>query len=168
MFKSKGLNATPAFLIFNPSNSSAEQFKIACCQLGSEIVQKTENWNANLEKAITYIEEAAKQKADLVVFPEMYLANYMAQDESRYFAEPIPGPTTLKLSEEAQKHNIYIIIGMPVMAKDFPGLVKNSAAVIGPGVKICEGAVIGAMSLVKQDCEKPGLYAGIPARIKLK
>lgn len=109
-----------------------EQFTVACCQLGSEVVEKKEQWDANLEKAIIFIEEAATHKADVVVFPEMYLSNYMAQDESRYFAEPVPGPTTNKLAEMAKTYDIYIIIGMPVMAKGFPGLIKNSAAVIGP------------------------------------
>ncbi|MEM3703623.1 MAG: carbon-nitrogen hydrolase family protein [Candidatus Bathyarchaeia archaeon] len=118
---------TPAKLLI-----PQEKFTIALCQLASEVVEKKENWDANLEKAIECIEEAAKAKADLVVFPEMYMCNYMAQHESRYFAEPVPGPTTEKLADVAKKNDIYIIIGMPVMVKGFPGLVKNSAAVIGP------------------------------------
>jgi predicted amidohydrolase len=118
---------TPAKLLI-----PQEKFTIALCQLASEVVESKKQWNANLEKAIGWVEEAAKAEADLVVFPEMYMSNYMAQDESRYFAEPVPGPSTEILAEVAKKHNIHIIIGMPVMVKGFPGLVKNSAAVVGP------------------------------------
>ncbi|MFX1310837.1 MAG: carbon-nitrogen hydrolase family protein [Promethearchaeota archaeon] len=109
-----------------------EKLIVACCQLESEVVEKKEQWDANLQKAIDLIDEALKYNIDMVVFPEMYMSNYMAQHESRYFAEPVPGPTTNKLAEIARRNNIYIIMGMPVMAKGFPGLVKNSAAVIGP------------------------------------
>ncbi|MFX1535126.1 MAG: carbon-nitrogen hydrolase family protein, partial [Promethearchaeota archaeon] len=118
---------TPAKLIV-----SNEKLTVACCQLESEVVERKDQWDSNLEKAIRYIDEASKHSVDLVVFPEMYLSNYMAQHESRYFAEPVPGPTTNKLAELAKEKDLYIIIGMPVMAKKFPGLVKNAAAVIGP------------------------------------
>lgn len=105
-----------------------EKLTLALCQVGSELGQKEKN----LEKALTYVELAAQEGADLVAFPETYLANYMAQPESRYLAEPVPGPSTLALAEAAQAHNIYIVLGMPTCVKEFPGLVRNSAAVIGP------------------------------------
>lgn len=41
-------------------------------------------------------------------------------------------------------------------------------AVIGPNVKICPGAVIGAMTFVNRDVTEPGIYTGIPATLKKK
>jgi galactoside O-acetyltransferase len=38
----------------------------------------------------------------------------------------------------------------------------GSGAVILPGVSFGEGVAIGALSLVKKDCEDFGLYAGVP------
>ena len=105
-----------------------EELTLALCQVGSELMEKEKN----LEKALFYVEQAAREGADLVAFPETYLVNYMAQPESRYLAEPVPGPSTLVLAEAARTHNIYIVLGMPTCVKQFPGLVRNSAAVIGP------------------------------------
>ena len=34
------------------------------------------------------------------------------------------------------------------------------------GVSICDGCLIAAKSLVNNDCDKPGLYAGIPVSLK--
>lgn len=118
---------TPAKLLI-----PQEHFAVALCQVSSKAVTKKEEWNENLKKALKCMEIAAEAKADLVVFPETYISNYMAQSESRYFAETVPGPTTNLLVEYAKKYNIYVIMGMPVMVKKFPGLIKNSAAVVGP------------------------------------
>jgi predicted amidohydrolase len=105
-----------------------EELTIALCQLGSELADT----KANLAKADHYIEQASKEGADLIAFPEMYLCNYMAQEESRYVAEPVPGPSTQILAKTAERHNIYIVMGMPTCIKEFPGLVRNSAVMIGP------------------------------------
>jgi galactoside O-acetyltransferase len=40
----------------------------------------------------------------------------------------------------------------------------GTGAVILPGVTVGEGAVVGALSLVKEDLEPWGIYAGTPAR----
>lgn len=105
-----------------------EELTIALCQLGSDLA----DIKANMEKAYQYIERAAAEGADLIAFPEMYLCNYMAQVESRYLAEPVPGPSTQLLAEAAEKHNIYIVMGMPTCTREFPGLVRNSAVMVGP------------------------------------
>lgn len=43
-------------------------------------------------------------------------------------------------------------------------VVIGSGTVVLPGVAIGEGAAIGALSLVKEDCEAFTVYAGTPAR----
>jgi len=40
----------------------------------------------------------------------------------------------------------------------------GAASIVLPGVTIGEGVAIGAMSLIRADCEPFGIYAGIPAR----
>jgi dTDP-4-amino-4,6-dideoxy-D-glucose acyltransferase len=40
----------------------------------------------------------------------------------------------------------------------------GSGSIILPGVTLAEGVAIGALSLVKKDCEAFGMYAGIPAK----
>ena len=44
----------------------------------------------------------------------------------------------------------------------------GTAAVIGPGVTIGADVVIGAMAYVSKDCLDPGIYVGVPARLKKK
>jgi len=43
-------------------------------------------------------------------------------------------------------------------------VIVGSGAVILPGVSIGEGVAVGALSLVKKDCQEFGIYAGNPAR----
>ena len=42
--------------------------------------------------------------------------------------------------------------------------VIGAGSVILPHVKIMEGAIVGALSLVKMDCESFGIYTGVPAK----
>ena len=41
--------------------------------------------------------------------------------------------------------------------------IIGCGSVILPGVKIGEGCAVGALSLVKEDCENFAIYAGVPA-----
>jgi len=43
-------------------------------------------------------------------------------------------------------------------------VIIGSGSIVLPGIRINEGVAIGAHSLVKQDCESFGIYAGNPAR----
>jgi len=43
-------------------------------------------------------------------------------------------------------------------------VVVGVASVILPGVSIAEGAAVGALSLVKNDCQAFMMYAGVPAK----
>ncbi len=45
-------------------------------------------------------------------------------------------------------------------------VIIGSGTVVLPGVSAGEGAAIGALSLVKNDCEAFGIYAGVPAKWK--
>ena len=86
---------------------------------------------ANRTKMQHYTEEAAFQKADLIVFPELVLSGYNCGDRFFEVAEKIPeGESTQFFSQLAKKLNIHIIWGMPETS--LPGLLYNAAAFVGP------------------------------------
>ena len=68
--------------------------------------------NANLSHFTKFIEQAAKQDARLVCFPELALVSYSNNKDVLKVAEEIPGPSTRKLEVIAERLNIYISMGM--------------------------------------------------------
>jgi predicted amidohydrolase len=86
----------------------------------------------NRELFTPMIEEAARQKADLVVLPETltYFGTGLTPVES---AEPVPGPSTEFFGALARKHNLYIVAG--IFERDGP-LVYNVAVLLTPEGKL--------------------------------
>lgn len=80
------------------------------------------------------IEEAARQKADLVVLPEV-LTTYGTDKAYVKVAEPIPGPSTDFFGTLAKKYNLYLVPGL--VERD-GALIYNVAVLIGP-----DGQIIG-------------------------
>lgn len=94
---------------------------------------------ANLSRIIGYIEAAASEGANLVVFPEMALTSYddvadTPREEKMQVvqAETIPGPSSLAVAEVTKKLGIYAVFGMPERDADDPTKVYNAACVCGP------------------------------------
>lgn len=84
----------------------------------------------NLDFSIAQIHEAAAQKADLVVLPELHLGPYFCQNEDyNHFslAQTIPGPATEILSSVAKKLSIVIV--STIFEKRAAGLYHNTAVV---------------------------------------
>ena len=108
--------------------TSVDRFKVGLVQLNSALGDSS----ANLERAIPYIAKAAGQGAELVMFPELYLQGYRADELNATTAEPIPGPSTERLLAEARQHDIYIVMGMARLEEEYPHLVYNSLCFIGP------------------------------------
>ena len=77
------------------------------------------------------IEEAARQKADIVVLPEVL--THGTGFKFINSAEPVPGPSTDYFGALAEKHNLYIVPGL--VEKDGPN-VYNVAVLIGPDGKV--------------------------------
>ena len=87
--------------------------------------------NENLKKAEAWIEKAAKKKANVICLPELFKSQYFCQTEdiaNFELAEPIPGPSTEKISKLASKYGVVVIV--PVFEKRARGLYHNSAAII--------------------------------------
>ena len=86
----------------------------------------------NCRQFAPLIEEAARQKADLVVLGEcltMAGSDRTAED----VAEPIPGPSTEYFGRLAKKHDLYIV---PGLYERVGHLIFNSAVLIGPDGKV--------------------------------
>lgn len=86
----------------------------------------------NCREFAPLIEEAARQKADLVVLPET-LTYYGTGLTYVQAAEPIPGPSTSYFGELAHKHNLYVVAGL---LEREGHLVYNVAVLIGPDGKV--------------------------------
>jgi N-carbamoylputrescine amidase len=86
---------------------------------------------ANLDKAAARVEDAARKGAEVVCLPELYRSPYFCQQEDAALfdlAEPVPGPSTERLSEVARKAGVAVVV--PIFEKRAPGLYHNSAVVI--------------------------------------
>ena len=87
---------------------------------------------ANLESAVAHIREAAKRGANIVCLPELFRAQYFCQREDiKLFdlAEPIPGPSTIRLAEIAREFRIIIVASL--FERRAPGLYHNTAVTLG-------------------------------------
>jgi predicted amidohydrolase len=86
----------------SPEQIAHNSVRVAAVQVDSPWI-----WTAPIDpnndpadKLIPYIERAASDKADLVVFPELYLGMFK-----------VPSPQTEKISAAARKHEINVIVG---------------------------------------------------------
>jgi predicted amidohydrolase len=86
----------------------------------------------NCREFAPLIEDAAKQRADLVVLPET-LTYYGSHKKFAECAEPVPGPSTEYFGTLAKQHNLYIVAGL--LERD-GHLIYNVAALIGPDGKL--------------------------------
>src|SRR5262245_53947497 len=79
-----------------------------------------------------FVEDAARQKADLVVLPETIgvCGTGLSYADA---AEPIPGPSTHYFAALAKQHDLYIVVGL--VERD-GHLIYNVAVLVGPDGKI--------------------------------
>jgi len=104
---------------------SLEKFRVGLVQMscGPEP-------NDNLQKALERTVEAVRSGAQVVCLPELFQTQYFCQREDASLfdlAEPIPGPTTAKLSEVARNHHVVLVASL--FEKRAPGIYHNTAAV---------------------------------------
>lgn len=86
---------------------------------------------ANLEIIATRVAEAAGNGAKLVLLQELHNGAYFCQHQcvtEFEHAEPIPGPTTERLSALAKRHGV-VIVGS-LFERRGPGLYHNTAVVL--------------------------------------
>lgn len=86
----------------------------------------------NCREFAPLIDDAAKQRAHLIVLPET-LTYYGLGKSYTDCAEPVPGPSTDYFGGLAKQHDLYIVAGL--LERD-RHLVYNVAALIGPDGKV--------------------------------
>jgi len=87
--------------------------------------------NENLERMILKTRAAAKNGANLIVFPECALPGYVfpSREEAIPFMESIPGTSTDRLSACCRELGVYVIYGLLERADD---KCYNAAVLVGP------------------------------------
>ena len=91
----------------------------------------------NVEKAAARIKEAARLGAQVVCLQELFRSQYFCREEdARLFdlAEPIPGPTTGRLSEVARENGVALVASL--FEKRAQGLYHNTAAMLDADGKL--------------------------------
>lgn len=85
----------------------------------------------NLAAICSRLEQAARQKAQLVVFPECALTGYCisSRDEAAQLAQTIPGPATDHLANVCRQLGTQVVLGM--LERDGDQLF-NACALVGP------------------------------------
>ncbi|WP_255196638.1 carbon-nitrogen family hydrolase [Halorarius litoreus] len=81
--------------------------RLALAQLAIESGQVARN----VDRAVTAIETAADDGADLVVLPELFNVGYFAFDLYAREAEPLDGPTLTRIRETARDHEVGVLAG---------------------------------------------------------
>ncbi len=111
-----------------------DKFTLGLIQMRCEAERR-----ANLDKAVTRIEEAAKAGADIICLPELFLSHYFCQrtDPALFdLAEEIPGPTTERLGALAKALGKVIVASL--FERRTAGVFHNTAAVLDT-----DGAILG-------------------------
>jgi beta-ureidopropionase len=89
-------------------------------------------YDAQLKKVLGFVEEAARQKVQILCFQELFNGPYFcAEQTTRWydFTEPVPdGKTTRLFQDLAKKHGMVIIV--PLYEREMDGVYYNTAAVI--------------------------------------
>lgn len=85
------------------------------------------NKQANLKTIEQYVR---KERADLVVFPELFLTGYQCKDELPRLAVRTDGPEVKRLEELARETGSHIIVGAPTLDKR--DRLFNTSLLIGP------------------------------------
>jgi len=96
-----------------------KKLKIALAQISNNLA----GVNENLDKHLSYIADARKAGADIIIFPELSLTGYSLKDAVFDVAMPVNDPR-LKPLYEASEH-ITIIIGMVELTDSFEAKNAN-------------------------------------------
>jgi N-carbamoylputrescine amidase len=112
-------------LFFEVHALPSEKFRVALIQMSA-----TPDPDQNLCHAIERVRQAAAQRAHVVCLPELFETQYFCQREDPSLfdlAQPIPGPTSNRLSQLAGELHLVLIASL--FEKRAPGVYHNTAAV---------------------------------------
>lgn len=92
-------------------NRLENQVRVSCIQMDVKLKDKTHNLN----RAVELTEEACRNNASLVIFPELFSSGYTFynREDVYSFAEAIPsGQTTKTVCELSKENNVYIVCSL--------------------------------------------------------
>ena len=95
--------------------------------------------DTNLSRMLGYMEAAAAEGSNLVVFPEMALTGYDDEEDKAKpekmqsrLAETVPGPSSKAIAEMSKKLGIYVAFGMPERDAEDPSTEKFTCPIPNP------------------------------------
>jgi predicted amidohydrolase len=105
----------------------SDTVRIALAQMDPKLGKTKEN----LETILGMVREAAKNRANLVVFPECSLSGYVykSKQEALPYVDNIPGVSTEKVAALCKEARTYVIYGLLENAGD---KLYNALAFVGP------------------------------------
>jgi len=107
---------------------SEDKYTVGLVQMSATIDPE-----ANLQRAVAFVEQAAADGADVVCLPELFRSQYFCQREDAEMfelAEPIPGPSTEALGKVACARNVTIVASL--FERRAAGIYHNTIALIDP------------------------------------
>jgi predicted amidohydrolase len=118
-----------------------EKCPLCLCLIPLKIISR--NVAVNLSALEGRLHEVSRYHPDLVCLPECALTGYLSEETAvRQFAEPIPGPTTERMSKLARKYKIFLCCGLlEVEAANFFNsavLLDRQGRILLHHRKICE------------------------------
>jgi predicted amidohydrolase len=111
-----------SILDIKPYSSAKRQIKIVAAQMAC-----SRDMNENIRRINNYINQAADQGADIVVFPELAVTGFLKDDISKAKQSELENALD-EIRSRADSRNIYVIVGMPYFVD---GHRRNCAFVIG-------------------------------------
>jgi predicted amidohydrolase len=108
---------------------SGGALKSRVLKLGLVQMAMTDDHEANVSKAVEMVAEASRKGASVVCLPELFAYRYFPQEKgARVRPEPIPGPTTTRLSEAARESKV-ALVGGSLYEKARGGRLYNTSVV---------------------------------------
>ena len=114
------------------SEASGTAFRVALTQMAC-----TPDPQANLDRAVAQVREAAARGAQVVCLQELFRSQYFCREEDAALfdlAEPIPGPTSTLMAKLARELGVVIVASL--FERRAAGLYHNTAVVLGPDGEI--------------------------------
>src|SRR5271165_5830986 len=108
------------------ARKSNDKFSIGLVQM-----KCTANAEENLTRAIAHIREAARRGAQIISLHELFHGEYFCRTEDVALfdlAEPVPGPTTARLSDVAKELGVALVASL--FERRAAGVYHNTVAVL--------------------------------------
>ncbi|MGH7170112.1 MAG: nitrilase-related carbon-nitrogen hydrolase, partial [Gemmataceae bacterium] len=105
------------------ANTQSHTFTLGLVQMRCEAEP-----SANLDRALSAIHRAARNGAEIICLQELFRWPYFCQQQDPAMfdlAEPIPGPSTERLSEAARETGT--VIAASLFERRTPGVYHNTA-----------------------------------------